>query len=244
VKLIRPPRDRSGRWAGLLGTVAIHAGAVLFLVAAVHTPPPGPPVYAVNLVASPAPLPAPPPEPVEREAAPAPPEPTPAPSKSPAAPAKAIPKPQPKPKAKTPPRPAPAPSTSAEREAAPRAAAAKALAPGETPGTGSDAVTVKTPGLDFPYPEYLRNIVEQVYRRWERPPGNVPLTAEVSFLILRDGTVKNIHFTTPSGSFSFDLGAQGAVEAAGNARAFGPLPDGYPADVLPVSFFFTPRQVP
>jgi hypothetical protein len=31
------------------------------------------------------------------------------------------------------------------------------------------------------------------------------------------------------------------VEAAGAAGAFGPLPDGYPADVLPVSFYFTPR---
>jgi hypothetical protein len=32
------------------------------------------------------------------------------------------------------------------------------------------------------------------------------------------------------------------VEAAGERRAFGPLPDGYPADVLPVSFYFTPRS--
>jgi hypothetical protein len=45
---------------------------------------------------------------------------------------------------------------------------------------------------------------------------------------------------TRSGSFAFDLDAQGAVEAAGNARAFGPLPDGWEADVLPVSFYFKP----
>jgi outer membrane biosynthesis protein TonB len=242
VKLIRLPQDRSGRWAGLLGSIAVHVGAVVFLVAAVHPPRPGPPVYAVNLVAAPAPLPTRAPEAVEREAQPAPPEPVPTSSKSPPAPAKAIPKPQPK--AKAPARPAPPNSSTAEREPAPRAAAAAALAAGETPSTGKDAVTVKTPGLDFPYPEYLRNIVEQVYRRWDRPMGNAPLTAEISFLILRDGSVQNIHFTTPSGSFSFDLGAQGAVEAAGNARAFGSLPDGYPAEVLPVSFFFTPRQAP
>jgi outer membrane biosynthesis protein TonB len=83
--------------------------------------------------------------------------------------------------------------------------------------------------------------VEAVYRRWERPLGNAALRAEVSFLILRDGSVREIRLTRPSGSFSFDLSAQGAIEAAGAADAFGELPDGYPADVLPVSFYFTPR---
>ena len=66
--------------------------------------------------------------------------------------------------------------------------------------------------------------------------------AEISFLILRDGTVRDIRFVTRSGSFSFDLGAQGAIEAAGNARGFGPLPDGWDADVLPVSFYFKPTS--
>ena len=57
----------------------------------------------------------------------------------------------------------------------------------------------------------------------------------------RDGSVKDIKLIKPSGNWSFDLSAQGAVEAAGTAGAFGPLPDGWPADVLPVSFYFTPR---
>ena len=43
-------------------------------------------------------------------------------------------------------------------------------------------------------------------------------------------------------SAGFDLEAQGAIEAAANANAFGPLPEGYPADVLPVSFFFDPAK--
>ncbi|MFI5235597.1 MAG: TonB C-terminal domain-containing protein, partial [Gemmatimonadales bacterium] len=89
----------------------------------------------------------------------------------------------------------------------------------------------------------LRNIVSQVYRRWDRPLGAGGLKAEVFFLITRDGTVKDIRFIQSSGNFTFDLGAQGAVEAAGNAHAFGRLPDGYASDVLPVSFFFTPGQV-
>jgi protein TonB len=99
---------------------------------------------------------------------------------------------------------------------------------------------VSTPGLAFPFPEYLRNIVQEVYRRWDRPLGNSALRAEVSFLVLRDGSVHEIKMSRPSGNFSFDLAAQGAIEAAGAAHAFGPLPDGYEADVLPVSFYFSP----
>jgi outer membrane biosynthesis protein TonB len=64
----------------------------------------------------------------------------------------------------------------------------------------------------------------------------------VFFMILRDGSVRDIRFTTPSGDFTFDLAAQGAIEAAANAGAFGPLPDGYPQDVLPVSFYFEPGR--
>jgi len=217
-----------GVLAGLVGTGLVHGAALALLLATVNPTIAGPPVYAVELVAAPAPEPEAKraPEVVER-----PPEAAPAPTKP-------IAKPKPAPH-----KPAVEPKPSkAKREPLPRTTAPVAPAPGETPGAGTDVATVKTPGLQFPYPEYLNNIVSQVLRRWARPLGGSPLRAEVSFLILRDGSVKDIRFTTPSGSFSFDLGAQGAIEAAGNARAFGALPDGYPADVLPVSFFFTPRS--
>jgi outer membrane biosynthesis protein TonB len=223
---------------GALGTALIHAAALVLLLGGLRDAVPMVPVYAVELVAAPLPAPGsrPAPEAVSRpveqpEAGPA----VPKPSKSPPVPAAKAP---PKPKA-TAPKSDPTPT---KREPAPaRVASPVAPAPGETPSTGSDAVNVKTPGLQFAYPEYLRNIVAQVYRRWDRPGGNQALRAEVSFFILRDGSVRDIRFITPSGNFSFDLSAQGAIEAAGNARAFGPLPDGYEADVLPVSFFFTPR---
>ena len=84
--------------------------------------------------------------------------------------------------------------------------------------------------------------MNQVYQRWDRDGAREGAFAEVSFMILRDGSVQDIHFVTRSGSFAFDLGAQGAVEAAGNSRAFGPLPDGWEADVLPVSFYFKPAS--
>ncbi len=220
----RPP----GATVGFIGTVVVHAAAATFAFSRVSPAKAGPPAYAVELVAAPAPAPK---QRLAREAVPTPPpEEKPAPVKPP-------------PKAKTikapPPTPKP-PPTETTREPPPKTAAPAEPAPGETPSTGTDAATIKTPGLEFPFPEYLRNIVSQVYRNWDRESARQNSFAEISFLILRDGTVRDIRFITRSGSFSFDLGAQGAVEAAGNARSFGPLPDGWDADVLPVSFYFKP----
>lgn len=211
---------------GVAGTVVVHAAAIGILWISVKTPEKFPPVYAVNLVAAPLPRAdsRPAPQAVERpaeETAPA------VPTTKP--PPKATPRPAP-PRTQTPPE---------QREPAPRTQSTNAPAPGETPGTGNDAVTIKTPGLTFPFPGYLENIINQIYRRWDRPAAS-RLRAEVTFLIMRDGSVKDLRFQTSSGNFSFDLSAQGAIEAAGNAGAFGPLPDGYDADVLLVSFYFAP----
>ena len=230
MKVRSTAREAPGRTAGVLGTVVVHAAAAFFLFSVVKTPPPSPPVYAVNLVAAPAPAPK---QRLAPEATPSPPAPEPpAPAKTtPKAPVKKVPVPPKKEQIEPTPRRDPTPKTSAP-ETPP---------PGETPSTGRDATTVKTPGLDFPYPEYLRNVENQIYRRWARPTGNVALRAEISFLITRDGTVRAIQFVTRSGNFSYDLEAQGAIEAAANAHAFGPLPDGWQADVLPISFYFEPR---
>jgi protein TonB len=241
---IHQPSQTPGRVAGLVGTLMVHAAAVLFLVAAVKPTRASPPSYAVELVAAPAPttkrlareaLPTPPPE---EKPAPTPPKPAP-PQKD--KPAPVTPKPPRPAKTTTAPAPKPPPVES-EREPAPRTAAPVAPAPGETPSTGTDVATIKTPGLAFPFPEYLRNIVTQVYQRWDRASAKQSNFAEISFLILRDGSVRDIRFVTRSGSFAFDLDAQGAIEAAGNTQAFGPLPDGWGADVLPVSFYFKPTR--
>jgi len=231
VKIRSSDREPPGRAAGLVGTILVHAAAVGFLLATVKPSKASPPTYAVDLVAAPAPtqkrlareaLPTPPPEEKPAPVKPTPPKPT----KMPAPP-----------KPKTPPPPA-----EVKKEPPPKTASPATPAPGETPSTGSDVATIKTPGLAFPYPEYLRNIVTQVYQRWDRGSASQRNFAEISFLILKDGSVRDIHFVTRSGSFAFDLNAQGAVEAAGNNRAFGPLPDGWDADVLPVSFYFKPTQ--
>jgi periplasmic protein TonB len=230
VKVRLAERAPPGRAAGMVGTTLVHAAAIGFLFTTVKPSKAAPPSYAVELVAAPAPtqkrlareaLPTPPPEEKPAPVKPTPPKPA---------------------KAPAPPKPKPPPPSEERKEPPPKTAAEATPAPGETPSTGSDVATIKTPGLAFPYPEYLRNIVTQIYQRWDRGSAKQRNFAEISFLILRDGSVRDIHFVTRSGSFAFDLNAQGAVEAAGNSRAFGALPEGWDADVLPVSFYFKPTQ--
>ena len=43
---------------------------------------------------------------------------------------------------------------------------------------------------------------------------------------------------------SWEDAAKSAVETAENAKSFGPLPAGYVADYLQISFLFTPRPLP
>jgi outer membrane biosynthesis protein TonB len=231
--------DASARRAGLVGTIAVHALATLLAFGTAGRRTVEPPVYAVELVAAPMPTSARrvAPEAVSR----------PAPPPEPEAPARTPPKASekgaaPSPKAEARPRPAPAtpaPSDASTEKAPPTRSDVRPL-PGEAPGTGSDVANVKIPGIEFPYPEYLRNIMNQVLRRWSPPSG--ALKAEVAFLIMDDGTVRDLRFLSRSGNFGFDLEAQGAIESAANAKAFGPLPDGYDANVLPVTFVFEPRR--
>ena len=121
----------------------------------------------------------------------------------------------------------------------PRNTPAQTAGGGAAGGTGTDVANIKIDGIQFPFPGYLENIVRQIALRF-RPRGPA-LKAEVMFLIRRDGTVDGFRFIQRSGSFTFDLEAQGAVESA--AKSFGPLPAGYRDDVLPVMFSFDPRLI-
>ena len=227
----RPKRAPEGGSSGvaLVVTLGVHvlaAGMVL-------TAPPlvrhsFVPVYSVELVAAPRP------QPQQRQA----PETVQRPAEQPAPVST-----QPRPRRTSISDETPPPQPETEREPAPRTTPPEPPAPDVEPSTGSDPATVKTSGVECPYPQYLRNIVSQVYRRWRRPSGQASLRAEVLFFIHRDGSITSFQFVKRSGSFGFDLEAQGAIESAANASAFGPLPEGYTADVLPVSFFFDPSTV-
>lgn len=251
-----PPRASDSRMGVPLVASALLHGAVVAIALLLRgePAPPMPPTYRVNLVAAP---PGPRQIGVVRppDAAPAAEPATPAAPK--AAPAKAAP---------TPPRPvtespdmAPAPTKKAPAKAPPRATAtaptpekaggkpkpAAALpraGGGPVGGTGTDVATVRTEGIEFPYPGYLENIVRQIALRFKPPRGST-LRADVVFILRRDGSIANLRFLKSSGSYAFDLEARGAVEAAAEAQAFGPLPRAFPDDALPVIFSFDPRLI-
>ncbi len=169
-------RGPTGVGIGLIGTIGVHATAVAFVImTATRARAVTPPTYAVRLVAAPDPTPdqRKVPDVVQREEA------------TPPAPAPAAKKPAPVLK------PAPAPPPNADtkkREAAPKTAPVQRIKR-EAPSTGHDVATVSTEGQEFPYPEYLQNIVSQVLRRWERLDQSTPLEAEVSFFVHKDGSV-------------------------------------------------------
>ena len=253
---MRGLKDRAAeerlRGPGLAGSAALHALVVVtFLVAGgAHHRQSLPPFYRVSLVAppglpapaasnAPAPAPAAPkPEPAAARAKPRAPAPRPAPS---SARERAVPIAKPAAPRSQPSPATPAPSVSKSTSAA-AAPTQPVGVPGGTPGA-TDVATIKTEGVEFPFPGYLQNLVSQVYRRWRPAPSNAALEAEVFFFVHRDGSVTGLQFLKRSGSFGFDLEAQGAIEAAARAGAFGQLPPGYGPDVLPVSFYFNPRAV-
>jgi len=227
------------RLTGPLGvSVALHLTLVAMVLIGMRKGAPEalPPIYKVNIVAAP---PGPraigtvqpepkTPEPVQPKnvTPPAPPK-----TKEPAVPIAKVTPQKSSPRATPVEKPAPAVPNTPQPKAG----------GGPIGGKGTDVATVQTEGIDFPFPGYLNNIVRQIALRFNPSDANSGRRAEVRFVIRRDGSVVGIGFVTRSGSYSFDLEAQGAVEAA--ASQFGPLPEGFRDDALPVVFSFDPRII-
>ena len=216
----------------MVASIMLHAAIVTaFLSLGPARPPAAPPIYRVNLIAA---APGPPAigvvtptTPVVETAKPTPPRP----KTDDVAPVHT----------KTPPRRVPKLATpSVSDKKVDRSAPAPVAAGGDEGGKGTDVANIRTEGIDFPFPGYLENIVRQIRLRFTAPRGSA-LKAEVMFLINRDGKISGLRFTQRSGSFTFDLEAQGAIESA--AAKFGPLPAGFKDDVLPVMFSFDPRLI-
>jgi protein TonB len=160
---------------------------------------------------------------------------------------------KPPPPAKTPAKPVPKPPPKATANATkakdvgaktvaktPSKAALPVAGSGQKTGKGTDVTNMVADGIAFPYQGYLNNIIRQITLNFS--VRGSALVAEVKFLIHRDGSVSDIQILTRSGSASFDREARGAIEAAGNSGLFGPLPSGFPDDVLPVFFTFAPEK--
>ncbi|CAN5673505.1 hypothetical protein BH23GEM9_BH23GEM9_18780 [soil metagenome] len=179
--------------------------------------------FRVNLVSPPAQVEGPPepvatttpvqaePEPPQPEPTPAPPRPAPEPTRTQA--------PTPRPPEKP---PEPKPATGPDPQPVP---------------VGGENINVQRDGREFQYPEYLDNIMLQMYRysRWSGPPN---LEAEVIFHINRDGSIGGLQLVRRSGNFSFDAQAMRAAEEAGRQKAFGPLPQDWQRDRLWIQFEF------
>ncbi|HEX6135355.1 MAG TPA: TonB C-terminal domain-containing protein [Longimicrobiales bacterium] len=134
------------------------------------------------------------------------------------------------------------PPTSTPREVEKEPDPEPVKGPDPKPSTaGGENLNVQLEGEEFPYPDYLENIVRTLhnYFRWS---GASNLEAEVVFYIRRDGTVGGIRIVRKSGNFQFDLQAHEAVDRAGRTGAFGALPDGWQQDRLWISFTFEPAK--
>ena len=220
------PRARQGPGRGAFAaSVGLHAAVVLLFIASGLRPQPELPefrVYRVNIV-SPPPQVLGDPEPPKPET----------PKVVQERPVEAPPKPQPKappvqrPTVREEPKPKEEPKPAQGRKPEPEAK------------VSGEGLNLQIDGEAFPYPEYLANIVTQIHRyfRWTGASG---LSAEVYFVIRRDGSVEDIRVLRGSGNLQFDYEAMGAIEAVATRGLFGPLPEGYKQDRLPVAFGFRP----
>jgi outer membrane biosynthesis protein TonB len=184
------------------------------------------------------------PEPAPEPPAAAPPEPEPVPEPTPAPPPRPEPAPRrepPKeqPKAREPPKEQPkareAPKEQPKaREAPPRTTPTTGTGTNRQPATGRDpqpsspggeGIRVRTPGDPCPVAGYCENVAVTVQRFFRPPAGSAGAVGEVCFRVLRDGAAADMRIASlRGGGPAFRLAMLEAVEAAGQRRAFGPLP--------------------
>jgi outer membrane biosynthesis protein TonB len=223
-------------------SVVLHAGVILSLtIYGGAEPPPRERIYQVDIVSAapnvagerptealvtrePEP-PAPEPQPAEPEPAPAPPVPQPAPAREPP---RADPPAREQPRAPTPAqRPATTPTTGSGARQQPAA--------GREPqptSPGGEGIRVRTPGDPCPVAGYCENVALTVQRFFRPPPGSAGAVGEVCFRVLRDGGATGMRVASlRGGSPAFRMAMIEAVEAAGQQRAFGPLPSAFDPQV-------------
>ena len=255
----RRPLDRRSFWA----SASAHAVVLVFLLWVAPALRQEAVAYEVVRVS----FASPPPTPADEEVLPAPedelvietPQPEPEPPEEDPAPEPALPEPSPPepeedPPPAPPPEPEPAPPVAPPEEESPppappdtppadepRDAQAAPTEDAENAEDDGRDVAARMEGLRRDYPEYYANIIVQMERCFRGRSRGSRLEAVVTFKIARDGSTSEIGVERSSGSFAFDLDAQGAAECAGKAGRLGPLPEDYPWAFLPVQFTFSPR---
>ncbi|HEV7572874.1 MAG TPA: TonB family protein [Thermoanaerobaculia bacterium] len=87
---------------------------------------------------------------------------------------------------------------------------------------------------DFPYTIYIDRMKTLIGQRWLRPQGATGITT-ISFVIDRDGTIRDAKNEIPSGNGTFD---RAALRAVLEASPLPPLPFGYNGTFLGVHLTF------
>jgi protein TonB len=88
---------------------------------------------------------------------------------------------------------------------------------------------------DFPYSIYIDNMKRLVGSRWLRPQSATGAGATISFVIDRDGTIRDARVETSSNNSTFD---RAALRAIIEASPLPPLPFGYNGTFLGVHLTF------
>lgn len=114
-------------------------------------------------------------------------------------------------------------------------------APGPAGGAAGEAGGVSGTSFgegDFRFGWYQSAIEAKLQAAWRRPmaAGEETLTATVSFIILRNGAVKDVQVVTPSGNAALDLSTMRAVY---DATPLPPLPRGWAGDSVHVTIEFS-----
>ncbi len=99
---------------------------------------------------------------------------------------------------------------------------------------------IKTDFANFPYPWYITQVRNSLWIEWEkrRPVGST-LGTLVTFVIVRNGNIKNLKTARKSGDDAFDFAATSSVM---NAGPFPPLPMYYEKDELSITVEFKQEQ--
>jgi protein TonB len=122
--------------------------------------------------------------------------------------------------------PAPTPHTPLPTPQAPGVVGGKDIPVGSAGVTGIEG--------DFPYTIYVDRMKTLIGQRWLRPQGATGTTT-VSFVIDRDGTIRDAKNEIPSGNGTFD---RAALRAVLEASPLPPLPFGYNGTYLGVHLTF------
>jgi TonB family protein len=110
----------------------------------------------------------------------------------------------------------------------------------QAPGGGGVGSGSKSPfGYRFAwYEQLLRDTVARNWRSQELD-SSIRNRVAVTFEILRNGTIRNVQVTTPSGNFALDQSAQRAILMSNPLR---PLPPEFERDVASIEFWFGLQQ--